>query len=223
MKLLERILLNNKSVNGIITSESTSCLQNLRHFLILIKFAGMFRPLKKLLAYIVLILFTYNLAGYYVVFKGWQKGIRSQIKEQIRHDSKLSDIEVLTFSKADLKQKRIALEWEKEDEFRFNGNMYDVVSRNESSDSITFTCINDRKEKKLIDQFQAFVNQQHNNVPSKHSNPFKILENLVKDYCTQQAILQNCKEGIIIYKPELNVYLPNTYIEVLSPPPRMFV
>ena len=179
--------------------------------------------MKKLLSYIVLILFIYNLAGYYIVFKGWQNGIRKQIRYQIRNDIKLLEIEVLTFSKADLLQNKVILEWEKDKEFRFNDNMYDVVSRKETTDSITFVCINDRKEKKLIDQFQAHVNQQQDNAMSKRPNPFKILEKLVKDYCSDQTDLQNYRDGITIYKPQTIVSLPDTFLDVLSPPPKAIV
>jgi hypothetical protein len=179
--------------------------------------------LKKLLTYIVLILFVYNLAGYYIVFKGWQNGIRQQIRYQIRHDLKLSEIEVLTFSKDDLQQNKIILEWEKDKEFCYNDNMYDVVSSKETADSITFICINDRREKQLIDQFQAYVNQQHDNTPSKRSNPFKTLENLVKDYCSDLPVVQNYRDGITINKPRIRVSLPDIFLDVLSPPPKAIV
>jgi hypothetical protein len=179
--------------------------------------------LKKLLTYIVLILFIYNLAGYYIVYKGWQKGIRQQIKYQIGHGLKLSEIEVLAFSKADLQTKTIILEWENDDEFRYNNYMYDVVSSKETNDSIVLLCINDHKEKKLLDQFEAYVNQQQDNSSSKHSKPFKILEDLIKDYCYPQKVVQNYREGKIINNPGIEVLITDTFIDVLSPPPKLIV
>jgi hypothetical protein len=176
--------------------------------------------LKKLTTYIVLILFTYNLAGYYVVFKGWQNTIRFQIRNQIRQESRLLKPEVLTFSKTDLIENKIDLEWEKDDEFCYNNSMYDVVSRTESTDSITFTCINDRREMKLIRQFQAYADQQHNH---SRSNPFKILENLVKDYCSNQQIAEYYRDGIPLNKPRIKVSLHHTFSDVISPPPKRFI
>lgn len=179
--------------------------------------------MKKLTAYIVLILFIYNLIGYYIVFKGWQTGIRYEIKAQIRHNSKSATYQTFKFSKADLSQKKIVLEWEKDDEFCFEQNMYDVKSRKETADSITFICINDRKEKKLIDQLQAYVNQQHNNTQSKRSNPFKIFDNLVKDYCAAQLVIKNIDKGITFNKPSSSPHFYSAFLEVLSPPPKDFI
>jgi hypothetical protein len=196
-------------------------------FLSIINIFNIFAPiiiyLKKLLAYIVLILFIYNLAGYYIVFRGWQTGIRCQIKKQIRSDSKNAGYDVLKFSKSDLLQKKIILEWEKDDEFCFNENMYDVKSKIETTDSITFICFNDRKEKKLIDQLQTWVNQQHENTPSDRSNPFKIIDNLVKDYCHEHQFVLNIEDGISINKFAPDVLPYDTFIEVLSPPPRQII
>jgi hypothetical protein len=179
--------------------------------------------LKKLLTYIVLILFTNNLAGYYIVYKGWQQGLRQQIKYQIIHGLKLSEIEVLKFSKTDLQSKIVILEWEKEDELRYNDYMYDVVSRKETNDSIVLLCINDHKEKKLIDQFEAYVNQQQDNSTSKHSKPLKILEDLNKEYFHPQKAVQNYRDGITIDNPGIEVFITDTFIDVLSPPPKLIV
>jgi hypothetical protein len=175
--------------------------------------------LKKLLSYIILVLFVYNLAGYYVVFKGWQTGIRYQIKKQLRSDFQKGSYDVLKFSKSDIALKKVILDWEKDDEFCYGNSMYDVKSIKETPDSIFYTCINDRREKQLIDRLQAHILQHHENIPSRLANPYKIIDDQVKDYFIEHSINLNVKESIALSRSDTDEAVLSIYIEILSPPP----
>ncbi|NND34713.1 MAG: hypothetical protein HKN76_19155, partial [Saprospiraceae bacterium] len=55
------------------------------------------------------------------------------------------------------KEDQQILRWEREDEFEYRGEMYDVVARSESSDSLTFHCWHDVDESEVKEKIQHFL------------------------------------------------------------------
>ncbi|MEI6312005.1 MAG: hypothetical protein WCP57_07090 [Bacteroidota bacterium] len=113
------------------------------------------------------------------------------------------------------------LHWNEEDEFEYQGKMYDLVYKKQSNDSsIIYYCIDDKKEETLIANLDELVeNQMKNNHPTNQMLR-KIFELLsIIDFKTKE-------EKFIAYKPKnsflskqvFNYNSPLIFVE--SPPPQ---
>ena len=71
---------------------------------------------------------------------------KSTIQEKIRSESKFDNNVLLSFSKKDAETK---LEWEHSREFKYRGEMYDVIRSETIGDSIKYLCYHDKKETQL--------------------------------------------------------------------------
>jgi hypothetical protein len=63
------------------------------------------------------------------------------------------------------------LQWEEDQkEFYLDGNLYDVVQIRQESDQTVYYCINDEKEKQLLNQWSNLEHFESNIPHSKHSH-----------------------------------------------------
>jgi hypothetical protein len=101
--------------------------------------------LKKTAAIFLVFLMLFLVAGYHFYFnlQLWQ--VKKEMKGNIASVNK-SSLERFHFSKHEY----ASLEWQEENEFSFNGNLYDVVEKKVTENSITVICISDKKETALL-------------------------------------------------------------------------
>ncbi len=93
-----------------------------------------------------------------------------------------AELAVFTFSISDLNK----IEWEeKGKEFWLNGNIYDVVKKQETADSITFHCINDRQEKSLFANLEELINRQMNSDAQSNNTSLKKFQSDYFLICTE--------------------------------------
>ncbi len=71
--------------------------------------------------------------------------VKHQVKENIKSGLKSIDLKILVFSK----EEAASLKWEHSREFEYLGEMYDVIEKYETSDSISYTVWPDKKETKI--------------------------------------------------------------------------
>ena len=96
--------------------------------------------------------------------------------------------------------------------------MYDIISVNETSDSIIFTCINDKEEEKLIEKYIEKENSSDTkSKPSifKNLKPFSvfIVTEMKNNLILYSVIKTENKTGSDLYKSIIT--------DVLSPPPEI--
>jgi hypothetical protein len=97
------------------------------------------------------------------VFKIAQHKIQKSIEKLIEQQIPNRFLHKITIDKTDTQ----SLKWEKADrEFWHQGKMYDVVRSTNSSQSITYYCIQDTKETQLVHNFQKQQeqNQQEHSI-----------------------------------------------------------
>ncbi len=150
----------------------------------------------------------------------WQLKWKNQIRRELKSEVKKNHLITLAFSKTDLRKKSIHLQFIRNDEFRFNNQMYDIVHKTETKDSISYVCYLDLKE---MLQISSMLNISMN---SGLLTPFlPILKNKIIqfiDYFPENKL--NC----LAYTIELMMILPNNIhtifreIEVNLPPPKLF-
>lgn len=146
----------------------------------------------------------------YYKYLGMQKA-ESYSEEEI--------IELLIINKKDLAENKIDFKWIHSREFRYNGEMYDVVKKEEDDKYFFFHCINDEKEKRLGEEFEKRVND--NSANSKHqqrtSNHFNIL--------ISEPVQNEDIDITLVYECIFNQWITEKYysiqLDIPSPPPRI--
>jgi|WetSurMetagenome_2_1015567.scaffolds.fasta_scaffold26078_3 hypothetical protein len=101
--------------------------------------------MKKLFAYILLLLFLFNSMGYYVVYEFNKMLVKRETRAIIRSNS--GKLIVIRVEDAEHHPGFARID---KDEFIYENRMYDVVSEKKEGDVTIFTCIHDNKEERLV-------------------------------------------------------------------------
>lgn len=128
-------------------------------------------------------------------------------------------IELLIFNKEDIEKGRIDFRWIHSREFKYNGDMYDIVNKEETDDQLIVYVINDTKEKKLEEEFE---NKIHKNSSEDKQRP--TTNNF--HFVSLSEPVQTEQPGIIQVDELLFRYLwtdsyKSLHLEIHSPPPRL--
>lgn len=103
-----------------------------------------------------------NSVGVVIVYQQIKSYHKRSIREQIKQNNFSQVIEILRFSKKDLKEKLVKIDFIEKNEFKFDGKLYDIISFWETDDSVFYKCINDTKEEELEAVFVNYVvNNEH--------------------------------------------------------------
>jgi len=149
----------------------------------------------------------------------WQINWKKQIRKELKSEVKKNHLITLTFAKTDLKQKLIHLQFIKEDEFRFNNQMYDIVRTIETNDSISYVCYLDLKEMLQISSMLDIAMNSGLLAPCLPILKNKIVQ--FSDYFPEKKL------SFLSFLIAINFFLPNNIhtifreIEVALPPPRI--
>jgi hypothetical protein len=110
--------------------------------------------MKRGFAFILITLFLFNTFGYYIVFNYTRHIVRSEMRSLAKAGYfKESGITLkIANPLLDPGFRRI-----NRNEFAYHGMLYDIISESVSGNIVTFKCINDRKEEKLIAQFHHYL------------------------------------------------------------------
>ena len=88
--------------------------------------------------------------GYHLVFHVQLAAVKSEIKAFLRNQKDHKELKQIILSKTESH----LLHWEDENEFRYRGEMYDVIEMKSTADTVIFHCIADEKETALFNQYQ---------------------------------------------------------------------
>lgn len=143
--------------------------------------------MKKAISILLLGIFLFNTAGYYVFFKIAQLEIKKEIKKERKQSVNSQDLTIITFTNSETE----AIHWiEKNKEFIYNNQMYDIVRRSSTENEMTFYCINDKQEKKLFEHLEEQVLKQiEHNKNSKSDSSKKNADNIVKTYFFEELAM----------------------------------
>ena len=133
--------------------------------------------------------------------------------------SKEEMIELLIFNKEDIISQKINFRWIHSREFRYNGDMYDIVKKEENENQLILYCINDTKEKKLEEEFEKRVHQNtsENKQRPSANNQFNIL----LSEAVQQEKIGTVLMPEYIFIERLTTGYNSHHSEIPSPPPRL--
>ncbi len=166
--------------------------------------------IKKYISLILLIIILFLSNGYQLYFRYLQHNIRQEIKHEIKNGLNENELSIIVVSDNDEKE----IEWTKKNkEFRYKGEMYDIVKTKINGNKKIYYCINDVKEEHLIANFTKH-NRRRNKILLRIK---KLLSNkyLPKNNSENNKILQ-----ANIYFAEYQFLYKSRFKETLSPPPK---
>ena len=172
--------------------------------------------MKRVLPIFLIVLFLANSIGITFLFLHERNMLKNEFRNYMKNNIDRNKLIKIILPKSAVLDELIHKT--DKDEFRFHGNMYDIVVQSETRDSIIYYCLNDEKEEKLIKGFSDLVNSStEQNSPLK-----KCVENILKYLSIGFLELIEKKINIVqsTYISIKNVILPASAIcEIISPPP----
>ncbi len=144
---------------------------------------------------------------------------KQEMKAFLKVNPQTSLVTQLSFHKEDIQHNNIDFQWEKKGkEFKFNGEMYDVISYATSKDSVHFFTIKDKVENKLIEHYASLLKHQTN----KKSNSTSILKLLGSVYIQTNDELIIISEKLDLVHASLYLNMSSSiFLGVTAPPPQV--
>jgi hypothetical protein len=138
--------------------------------------------------------------------------------QKIEKPSDEEMIELLIFNKRDIVENKIDFMWIHSREFKYNGDMYDIVKKEERDNLLYLYCINDKKEKKLEEEFAKKI--QDNSSNSKQRQLSNQLNILLSEPVQAETLSFTPVQD---YRPEVarSNFYNSVQLDIPSPPPRI--
>lgn len=175
--------------------------------------------MKKITSILILSLFIYNTIGFLALHPILSIYYKYVGLEQANKPSEEELIERLIFNKEDIQKGKIDFRWIHSREFKYNGDMYDIVKKEETDKQLIVHCINDTKEKKLEEEFEKRV---HKNSSEDKRLPVKI--NIINSLFSEPIQSEQIKNDLV-YEQSFNNWRTDFYqslfLDIPSPPPRL--
>ena len=175
---------------------------------------------KKIISILLLILFLFNVSGYFVVFKLRQYNAREEMKTRIKQNLRDEEMEVIIIQNSEINSPLSDFCFIEEDEFRYKGNLYDIVRKKTEGSNTVFYCINDKQEEKLFDGLNEHIKRNTDqNTPTKDKSN-TLTKSIVKEALPEKPdfIAYSVNQHILYFK--YNSLTNKQFIPVPSPPPK---
>jgi hypothetical protein len=171
---------------------------------------------KRLAVIFLSLCFFLNIVAFHFIFYFRQQAIKQEMRMAIRMQSHSEDESDFTFSQDD-KKGMAKLDWDGDDEFSYNGEMYDVIEKKVVNSTLIIRALADKDETDLVNKLGA--SQRDNDKSNKIANElFQIL----------QTLFHNSKSTeLVCIKPSTNnfyyfsVTLPSPVKKIPTPPPQI--
>ncbi len=171
--------------------------------------------MKKTVTAIIILIFIFNITGYYIPYALVRSVIRSKMNEEVREKFENVNLIKLIFS---LNDKPLSFVWSREgSEFKYQGEMYDIVRIEKSSDKFIYYCLKDNDETKLNDIINILVKKDGANNNKEKINFTKELSK----YKLSSNSLLNPERFPVSQKIFVHNFYKSAYTKVNLPPPKL--
>jgi hypothetical protein len=175
---------------------------------------------KKVISFILLVCLFFNLSGYHLFFYLRKQELKADMKEILRSSLMNKDIQQFILP---LNNKGLVadIEWEGKEEFRMNGEMYDVVEKRIEDGKMIIRCISDTKETSLIKDYEKTCKDDFSNFPSRHKSA--LLLKLVSSLYVSPSVNDPffCNIPLVKYMPICYRIILPIPPDILIPPPKV--
>jgi hypothetical protein len=142
----------------------------------------------RLISIVLLFALTMPLSGPFSFLQLQKYVVKYDVRRQIINGMTKSELKHFRFSKIEAD---IIPRWKEPNEFEIDGEMYDVVYSQESSDSISYWCWQDRNETKINKKLNALTTQKTENSPLQQTQIKQIASFLSTLFFINRAIWQD--------------------------------
>lgn len=149
-------------------------------------------------------------------YQKWQ--VQEAVKHQLQEGAEESELVELRFSKAEIQR---LLRWEHSREFEYQGQMYDVVKMESTSDSVIYKCWWDKAETRLNQQLAQLCRaalQSDSKRQAHQQQLFWFFKTIYPPALTNWSFIPFPFPNL--RKPELAVSLRSQHFPPPTPPPR---
>jgi hypothetical protein len=176
--------------------------------------------MKKILSIILLLVFVYNIAGFFVIFKLQQYSAEKAMKTFIRKNMSNAGLEKVVVPNAEITSGSSDFRFQDDnEEFFYKGKLYDIVRTTNDGNSTVFYCINDKNEERVYAMFNEHIQQNTDqNVPIR-SNTATLVKGMIKDAIPHLPTDMIVSSSMRIVFGEMHFCLLQQFIPVYSPPP----
>lgn len=144
-----------------------------------------------------------------------QHQAKHEMKQRIENSVPREELTALSFTAAEYKN----IDWFEENEFRLNGDMYDVVRKaTDDKGNIVVYVINDKKEKELFIDLEEQTNQYDQNSATEEEDTQKTLELFSNPLIEFNYLIH---EKSILPSLAYQSSLLSFVREILPPPPKL--
>lgn len=152
---------------------------------------------------------------------GWLRleryGLRREVRERLLAGVEPGELVLLTFTQEEALQ---VLRWERDDEFEYRGQMYDVVRTEKEGDSIRFWCWPDGPETRLNQELEALTARLFHDAPEPGQQTGRLVYFFKSLFFSENEAWQapgiSARELLTAHRER--GYLPPVLALALSPP-----
>lgn len=145
-----------------------------------------------------------------------QNSVRNEIRKNFKKNKSPKKIEILKFSKSDIKNNLIR--FIKYDEFIYNNQLYDIKYSKKIGDSVFYYCFNDTKEKDLVEKFTKDWEKKSEN--SSKSFPSKLTSQKTLEYIIFSNISYYINNLLMVLDNTINIGYDSMIYKPSTPPPK---
>ncbi|MEO6883363.1 MAG: hypothetical protein ABI199_04975 [Bacteroidia bacterium] len=176
--------------------------------------------MKKTLSFFLLVLFLFNVGGFYVAYVVLHKQNQKTFFSLVQKNN-FSKFKTLRISNEEMENTSV-FQKKNSDEFRYKGKMYDIVRQHKTKNETVFYCYEDENDSSLstalTNQINNFVHSNDTNNTQKNNFLNSFFNKL---YCTHSRILNTFFPGKIgfekiFFQAEYN----SPHGKVPVPPPK---
>jgi hypothetical protein len=175
--------------------------------------------MKRALTIILLLTFTFNFLGAGFVYNVWLFSVKKNVEHKL-HSKYEEEIVIIKIPKKWEQDPPADFEWHDDREFRYRGQMYDVVRKEVHNDKIWYFSYWDKAETEVLNNLSKYVsNYLQNNPDEQQKNTF------LKTYLDHSFLISAMESPAVpIFEvedsPPENMKMQNIFLDIDSPPPQ---
>lgn len=167
---------------------------------------------------ISLILILLLNSGFYILlYLSSIKFVKKTVYYLLEKDQLNKELIILSFSREDIKNLKVAFQRIDEKEFRFNGDMYDIKQDLSDKDSLRFLCYLDIHENLLEKLFSKYTDRKKDR-DSNQPQKITLIPFLGLYFQTSEKL--KLFSEYYLFSPEIHSIFTNFYKDILTPPPQ---
>jgi hypothetical protein len=175
--------------------------------------------MKNTITILLSLVFVYNTVLFLAVHPFLSIYYKHLGNQRAENPSKVEKIETLVINKEDILEGKIDFMWINSHEFKYNGDMYDIIKKGENDNQLFLYCSIDAEEMNLEEGFKKRVHK--NSSEGKNFPTIKYIISSLFSGLIQYEQFSNALEYECSLNFKRNDFYQSPLLNIPSPPPRL--